>query len=212
MRYNLITTQEELIQASKGPTPYYATYEHKLGYNEFRKVILGIHDRFLAIYSQKQTSRSQQAIAECLECDKDQDVNQEVSQGALLTTKKDLLHLFSLETCYLSLKDPSQVKEHKSCIEIWEPSGEENSFFTKDHKKAKKLYDMLMSYGIGTNYFKYFRNVQMVDHYEKFNIYLAHECDFKRKKYVKLYSKTKLTDMDTINIIKEVFLFKNAKR
>jgi hypothetical protein len=79
------------------------------------------------------------------------------------------------------LKDPSQMNEYKSCIEIWEPSGEENSFFTKDHKKAKKLYDMLMSYGIGTNYFKYFRNIQMVDHYEKFNIYLTHKCDFKRK-------------------------------
>lgn len=147
-------------------------------------------------------------ITESLEYEKDQDV----SKGVLKTTKKDLLHLFSLETCFLSLKDPSLVKEYKSCIEIWEPSGEENSFFTKDHKNAKKLYDILMSYGIGRNYIKYLRNIQIVDHYEKFNIYLAYECDFKRKKYLKLYSKTKLTEIDTINIIKEVFLFKYTKR
>jgi hypothetical protein len=67
MRYNLVTTQSELIQASKGPTPYYAMYKHKLRYNEFRKVILGIHDRFLAIYSQNQTSYSKQLNIESLD-------------------------------------------------------------------------------------------------------------------------------------------------
>jgi hypothetical protein len=59
-------------------------YKHKLGYNEFRKVILGINDRFFAIYSQKQTSWSEQLITESLEYEKDQDV----SQNVLLTTKK----------------------------------------------------------------------------------------------------------------------------
>lgn len=201
---NLIITEEEFYYLLENTKPFYALFEYKLNYNQFIKVVIGMQDRFFAIYATTYYSHSEKEINEKVK-------NKAISQAKLMTMKNELLSIFSLETCYFSLKDAFNVKENMFCIEICEPDGEENNFFTEDSKKAKNVYDYLMKFGIGTDYFKYYRNYKMIDHYERFNIHLVHDFELQKEKFIKSYTKTKLSESETISIIKELLLFKKVK-
>ena len=199
--------QEELeYYYQKSTDQFQSTFLHKFIHNVYGKVILVIYNNFLAIYESETNIRSERTIKY-----RNRIEGAKYSQAVLKNQKGSLLQVFSLDTCYISLKEPYQTKENLYCLHIYEYNGEENIFLCDSEVAAKDFIKELMIYGIGIDYFKYYRNIKMLEHYDDFNVYQAVDCDLKMQKCSKVFSKSKLVEADILAIMKEVFILKRIK-